>query len=93
MSQDLLCTIDEIRANPDLDSYDEAMTKQAIILRLLAAVGWNQFHPDEVRTEYVTFGKRVDYSLRINGINKVFIEVKQTCTPLESCEEQRHLPG
>ncbi len=88
MSEKLCYAIDQIRADRNLASYDEAMTKQAVILLLLAALGWDQFNPDEVRSEYVTGSKRVDYSLRVDGINKVFIEVKQTRTPLEVHEHQ-----
>ncbi|MHC1588223.1 MAG: type I restriction endonuclease [Methermicoccaceae archaeon] len=71
-----------------LASFDEAATKQAIILRVLSLLGWSPYNIDEVFPEYTVGGKKVDYSLRINEVNKVFIEVKRTGEELEKHQEQ-----
>ncbi len=55
---------------------------------MLTLLGWNQFNIDEVTPEYSVSGKRVDYALRHNGSNKVFIEVKKAGEDLEKHQEQ-----
>jgi hypothetical protein len=49
---------------------------------------WNPFDPNEVKPEYTVELGRVDFSLRINGTNKAFIEVKRPNENLESHQEQ-----
>ncbi|MEZ7892521.1 MAG: type I restriction endonuclease [Candidatus Wallbacteria bacterium] len=80
--------IKSVKNDKSIITFDEAATKQAIILRLLNMLGWNTFDINEVKPEYSINGKRVDYSLRINSINKVFIEVKKTIVELENHQEQ-----
>ena len=69
-------------------NFDESATKQAIILRVLQTLGWNPFNIDEVFPEYSVKNQRVDYALRHNGRNKVFIEVKKVNEDLEKHQEQ-----
>ena len=88
MENELKDLISEIKSNDRIYSYDEATTKQAIILRLFSSLGWKIFNTDEVKPEYSMSGRRVDYALRINNINKVFIEVKQIREHLEKHQEQ-----
>jgi hypothetical protein len=80
--------IADLRSNSLINSFDEATTKQAIILRLLSALRWNIFDTSEVQPEYSVSSKRVDYSLRINNTNKVFLEVKKVSEDLENHQEQ-----
>jgi len=80
--------IQEIKSNDGVYNYDEATTKQTIILRLFSSLGWDIFNPDEVKPEYSMAGKRVDYALRISSQNKIFIEVKQIREDLEKHQEQ-----
>lgn len=87
MEEQLKQFINEKR-NEKLISLDEAATKQSIVLRLLSILGWNIYDIDEVNPEYSIGGKSVDYSLRINGKNKVFIEVKRIKEELENHQEQ-----
>jgi predicted type IV restriction endonuclease len=75
VQEPLLSFIREIKSDSRV-SYDEAAVKQAIIMRILAALGWNPFNINEVKPEYSVAGRRVDYSLRIYDANKVFLEVK-----------------
>lgn len=69
-------------------ALDEATTKNGVILPILNELGWNPFNIDEVQPEYTVSAKRVDYALRINNLNKVFIEVKKIGTDLEQHQKQ-----
>jgi len=65
MKEELLELIKKIQSDKQpLDSFDEAATKQAVILRILSYLDWNQFNIDEVHPEYSVSGRKVDYSLR-----------------------------
>jgi len=88
MNEELLRLINNFKKDRRLLSFDEASTKQAVILRILNALGWDPFNIDEVCPEYSVSGKRVDYALRYNGRNKVFIEVKRINEDLEKHQEQ-----
>lgn len=88
MSNHLLEFIKIIQNNQDLRIYDEASTKQAVILPILAKLNWDIFNRNEVFPEYTTENKRVDYSLRIMESNKVFIEAKRVSEDLENHTRQ-----
>lgn len=88
MESNLTSVIREIRSNKSLLYVDEASTKAGVILRLLSVLGWDPFNVEEVRPEYSTGAKRVDYSLRISNANKVFIEVKRMSENLDQHQEQ-----
>jgi len=88
MNEELLNLINDFTKDKRLLSFDEAATKQAVILRILKVLGWDPFNVDEVYPEYSVGGKRVDYALRYNGRNKVFIEVKKVNEDLEKHQEQ-----
>lgn len=91
MQNQLISFIDNLKTDRRITSFDEAATKQGVVLRILSILGWDTFNVDEVTPEYSLAGKRVDYSLRINNINKVFIEVKKTSEDLESYQNQEQL--
>lgn len=88
MNDALLSAINDIRSNKALFTLDEASIKAGVILCLLSLLGWNPFDINEVRPEYTIEAKRVDFSLRIGSINKVFIEVKRPTENLEQHQEQ-----
>jgi hypothetical protein len=88
MEEQLKVFIDRLKTDRRIDTFDEAATKQAIVLRLLSLLGWDTFDIDEVTPEYSVGGRRVDYSLKINNLNKVFIEVKRIGIELEDHQEQ-----
>jgi hypothetical protein len=83
--------VDSLRNNSRVPNFDEAATKQAIILPLLHLLGWNTYNIDECTPEFSVENRRVDYSLRINNTNEVFIEVKKTGADLERHEHQDQL--
>ena len=78
----------DIRSNERIGTFDEATTKQVIILRLLNELGWQIFDAEEVKPEHSLANRRVDYSLRINSSNKVFLEVKKVKEDLEGHQKQ-----
>ena len=88
MKDKLVSAINEIRNNKSIVILDEASIKSGVVLRLLSLLGWNPFDVNEVKPEYTVESKRVDFSLRINSTNKVFIEVKRPNENLEAHQEQ-----
>ena len=76
MKEGLLKCINELKNDGRIISYDEATTKQVIILRVLNLLGWNTFRADEVAPEFSVGEKNVDYSLRVANASKVFLEIK-----------------
>ncbi len=72
----------------NLAKQSEEATKQGVILPILHHLGWNPFDVQEVFPEYSVQSRRVDYSLRINNYDKVFIEVKRIGEDLEKHQEQ-----
>jgi hypothetical protein len=88
MKENLLKAIKEIRGDSSLPMLDEASIKSGVVLRLLSLLGWNPFDVSEVKPEYTVESKRVDFSLRMHGTNKAFIEVKRPNEDLESHQEQ-----
>ena len=88
MIEELITFIENLKRNPNLSKFDEASTKQGIILPILHLLGWETYNIDEVKPEYSVENRRVDYSLRLNDTNEVFIEAKGAGASLENHEEQ-----
>jgi predicted type IV restriction endonuclease len=88
MQDRLVSFIESLKADGRVVFFDEATTKQGVIAKILTLLGWDFFDIDEVKPEYSVGAKRVDYSLRIDGSNKVFIEVKKTGEELDKHQEQ-----
>ena len=88
MFEELNEFIEKLKNNPNLLNFDEASTKQAIILPILNLLGWNTPDVDEVKPEYQVEDGKVDYSLRLNEGNEVFIEAKGARESLEKHEKQ-----
>ena len=88
MKEQLTSFAHELKSKQEIYSYDEQATKQAIVLRILSILGWEIFDTNEVYPEYALKSQRVDFSLRINNNNKVFIEAKRIREELESHHKQ-----
>lgn len=88
MSERLRKFIEDLRNNSVINSFDEAKTKQGIVLPILQCLNWDIFDTDEVSPEHPAGGE-VDFSLRINDIDKIFIEVKRVGWRLEQKEERQ----
>lgn len=87
MDDKLTELISRIRSK-DLNTYDEATTKQALVMPILDVLGWVTSDPEQVRMEYSTRGQKVDLALRHNGTNRVFVEVKRVAEELDQHQEQ-----
>lgn len=70
-----------------LNSVEEA-TKQGAVLPVLSALGWDCFNIQEVIPEFSIGNGRIDYCLKVNHKNAVFIEVKRATEDLERHEKQ-----
>ena len=88
MQERIQSFVETLRKNEKIGTLDAAATKNAIILKLLSLLGWDPFDIDEVTPEYSVGSSRVDYSLRLDGSNKLFIEVKRIQEDLENHQEQ-----
>ncbi len=80
--------IKKLKNKPQIHSFDEAATKQTIILPILQILGWEIFDREEVCPEFYVENRRVDYCLRLNYQNEFFIEAKRTGEDLENHQEQ-----
>lgn len=88
MQVDLQSYIETKKAAGILPQQSEEATKQGFILPVLQKLGWNPFDVQEVYPEFSIQNGRVDYSLRVNNHNKVFIEVKKLGEDLDRHQEQ-----
>jgi hypothetical protein len=88
LKEKLLEFIRGIQSDRRLISLDEAATKQGVILKILSYLGWDPFNIDEIHPEFPVGTGRVDFALRHNNYNKVFIEVKKVGEDLERHQEQ-----
>jgi len=88
MKKKLLELIERLQRERELEGLDEAATKQGVILKILSCLDWDPFDINEVHPEYPTGSGKVDFALRHNGYNKVFIEVKRIGEDLEKHQEQ-----
>ena len=70
--------------------FDEASTKQFVVLPILAALGWNYANIDtlEVFPEFRVERGRVDYALQNEGKPLVFVECKRWSASIEMEEPQ-----
>jgi hypothetical protein len=87
MVQQLKDFIEKLKSNPRISSFNEAETKQAIVLPMLHVLGWNTHDVAEVTPEFSVESRRVDYALRVKK-DKFFLEVKNTGEDLRRHEEQ-----
>ena len=76
MKKQIISFFDELKSNKKLATFDEASTKQAVVLRLLSFLGWDIFNVEEVYPDFAVDNANVSYSLRTKNTNKIFIEVK-----------------
>ena len=88
MRERLLPFVEQLKSDGRIASFDEAATKQTVLLRILSLLGWDTYNIDEVIPEYSVSTQRVDYALRHSNVNKAFIEVKKVGEDLEKHQEQ-----
>jgi hypothetical protein len=83
MKKQITSFIDELKSNKKLATFDEASTKQAVVLRLLSFLGWDIFNVEEVYPDYAVGTATVSYALQTKNSNKIFIEVKKAQKKLD----------
>ena len=84
MKKQIISFIEELKTNKKLATFDEASTKQAVVLRLLSFLGWNIFNVEEVYPDYAVGTSNVSYALRTRNTNRIFIEVKRVHKQLDN---------
>jgi hypothetical protein len=84
MKKEIVDFIKDLKSNKKLDKFDEASTKQAVVLRLFSFLGWDIFNVDEVYPDYSVNSYSVSYALRAKNTNKIFVEVKRVHEKLEN---------
>jgi hypothetical protein len=88
MKKQIASFINDLKSNKRLTSFDEASTKQAVVLRLLSFLDWDIFNVEEVYPDYTVSPSQVSYALRTNDADKIFIEVKRIHEKLEKYQEE-----
>jgi len=80
--------IESLSADKKIPSLDEASVKQAIVIRLLSSLGWDIFNVDEIKPDLQIGSRSVDYALRVEDANKIFLSVKGAGEELESHQKE-----
>jgi hypothetical protein len=88
MKKQIESFIDDLKSNKKISSFDEASTKQAVVLRLLSYLGWDIFNVEEVYPNYTANSVTVSFALRVKNTNKVFLEVKKIHEKLDNHQKQ-----
>jgi len=69
--------IKKIQSDDRFGTFDEAAIKQGVVLKILSLLEWDPFDVDEVLPEYEIQGSKVDFCLKKEKDNKVFILVRK----------------
>jgi hypothetical protein len=88
MEKQITSFINGLKSNKRLTSFDEASTKQAVVLRLLSFFDWDIFNVEEVYPDYAVNSSHVSYALRTKDVDKIFIEVKRIHEDLDKYQEK-----
>jgi hypothetical protein len=88
MQKQIQSFIKDLKSNKKLSSFDEASTRQAVVLRMLSFLGWDIFNVDEVCPDYAANSSHVSYALRIGHTNKIFVEVKRISEKLDNHQKK-----
>ena len=87
MKKEIETFIKDLKSNKKLDTFDEASTKQAVVLRLFSFLGWDIFNVEEVYPDFSVNSHSVTYALRVKNANKIFIEVKRVQEKLDNYQK------
>ncbi len=92
MQEQLKEFINKIKSEKGLSVYDEATTKQIIIIRILNILGWDIFDVRQIQPEYPVDPKnnneKVDYALAKDTNNMLFVEAKKVSEDLENWDDK-----
>ena len=88
MQKQIQSFIKDLKSNKKLSAFDEASTKQSVVLRMLSLLGRDIFNVDEVCPDYAVNSSHVSYALRIGNTNKIFVEVKKIDEKLDNHQKK-----
>lgn len=88
MTDSLLSLLQRLQEESAIPLESEEATKQGSILPILSRLGWDRDNVREVVPEYRVENGRVDYCLRLEHRNAVFIEAKRSHEDLDKHQEQ-----
>ena len=96
-SESISQAVSGIRDTPSLEGRSKAAIAQAVVLRLLAAAGWDVFDLSQVMPGYITGNRSIDFALMSPGqprgavSPRVFIDVRTPAENIESPRMERQL--
>ena len=88
MIKKIIELIESLKADKKISSMDVASIKQGVIIRLLSSLGWDIFNVDEIKPDLVVGSSSVDYALRVEDANKLFLMVRGADEELESSQKE-----
>lgn len=80
--------IKKIQSDDRFGTFDEAAIKQGVVLKILSLLDWDPFDVDEVLPEYEIQGSKVDFCLKKQKTNKVFILVRKNGGDLQKHQDK-----
>jgi hypothetical protein len=86
--QELIEFIKKIQSDNRLGSLEEAAIKQSIILKMLSLLGWDPFNIDEIEPDYRVGTGKIDFLLKSDKTNKIFLNVKKDLANSQKLQEQ-----
>ena len=86
--QELIEFIKKIQSDNRLDSLTEAAIKQSIILKILSLLGWDPFNIDEIEPDYHVGAGKIDFLLKSDNTNKIFLNVKKDLANSQKLQDQ-----
>jgi len=86
--QDLIEFIKKIQSDNRLGSLEEAAIKQSIVLKILSLLGWDPFNIDEIEPDYHVGAGKIDFLLKPDNTNKIFLNVKKDLANSQKLQEQ-----
>ncbi len=88
MKKELTAFIGQLKSGKKLKGFDEASTKQGVVLKLLSLLGWDVFDVEEVCPDFVVDVYSVSYALRIDARNRVLVAVRSAQEKLEGQQNE-----
>jgi len=86
--QDLIEFIKKNQSDNRLGSLEEAALKQSIVLKMLSLLGWDPFNMDEIEPDYRVGTGKIDFLLKSDNTNKIFLNVKKDMANSQKLQEQ-----
>ncbi len=88
MEKKIIAFIESLKGDKRLLALDQASTKQAIVIKMLSLLGWDIFNVDEVKPDFVVKSCMIDFALRKNKFNTVFIGVSKAGEELRKDQKE-----